>query len=96
LRCGYSGAPRGGSEDDERLGALRAGDERAFATPVSTHQATSRARTRAERRNVSMSALVADETATLDPAVEPARFHGDGDRWAGHWLEAPLPFPDPG
>src|SRR3954470_7847967 len=54
-----------------------------------------RSHARAERRNVSMSTLVADETATLESAVDAARFQGDGDRWAGHWLESPLPFPDP-
>lgn len=135
----------GRPEDAEVLAALRAGDERAFAALVATHQSAfrrlarvwvrdeaaaedvvqktwlvvldalagfegrsalrtwlygillnvARSHARAERRNVSMSALVADETATLEPAVDPARFQADGDRWAGHWLESPLPFPDP-
>jgi RNA polymerase sigma-70 factor (ECF subfamily) len=132
-------------EDAEVLAALRAGDERVFATLVATHEGAfrrlarvwvrdeaaaedvvqktwlvvldgldgfegrsalrtwlygillnvARAHARAERRNVPMSALAVDETATPEPAVEPARFQGAGDRWAGHWIGAPAPFPEP-
>lgn len=133
-------------DDAEVLAALRAGDERAFATLVTAHQAAfrrlarvwvrdeaaaedvvqktwlvvldgldgfegrsalrtwlygillnvARSHARAERRSVPLSALVADEIATPETAVEPARFQSEGDRWAGHWIEAPVPFPDPG
>jgi len=54
-----------------------------------------RARVRAERRMLPMAALVQDETAESSPAVEPERFAAAGERWAGHWLVAPTPFPAP-
>lgn len=54
-----------------------------------------RAHARAERRLVPMAALVQDETAEPEPAVEPERFAPAGDRWAGHWAGAPTPFPSP-
>jgi RNA polymerase sigma-70 factor, ECF subfamily len=54
-----------------------------------------RAHVRAERRMVPMAALVQDETAEPFPAVEPERFAPPGDRWAGHWAAAPIPFPSP-
>jgi RNA polymerase sigma-70 factor, ECF subfamily len=50
-----------------------------------------RARTRAVRdgRTVPLSTL-ALETATFEPAVDPARFRPvDDPRWPGHWLMAP-------
>lgn len=54
-----------------------------------------RAHGRAERRTVPMSALVADETAEVGPAVDAARFHPPDHRWAGHWTGMPAPFPSP-
>jgi RNA polymerase sigma-70 factor (ECF subfamily) len=54
-----------------------------------------RSHARADRREVPMSTLVADETAAVEPAVDPARFNDSSDRWARHWAEAPVPFPDP-
>jgi RNA polymerase sigma-70 factor (ECF subfamily) len=54
-----------------------------------------RSHTRAERRLVPMSSLVAEETEDAAPAVEPERFLADGHRWAGHWAAVPAPFPDP-
>jgi RNA polymerase sigma-70 factor (ECF subfamily) len=54
-----------------------------------------RAHARAERRLMSMAALVQDETAEPAPAVEPDRFVPAGERWAGHWTDAPTPFPSP-
>ena len=54
-----------------------------------------RSHARAERRLVPMAALVQDETAEPGAAVEPERFTPAGDRWAGHWADAPTPFPSP-
>jgi RNA polymerase sigma-70 factor, ECF subfamily len=54
-----------------------------------------RSHARAARREVPMSALVADETAGAEPAVEPERFLPADHRWAGHWAAMPAPFPAP-
>src|SRR4029079_16146424 len=54
-----------------------------------------RAHVRAERREVSMSALVDDEVAEGGPSVEPERFFPAGHEWAGHWKAMPAPFPAP-
>jgi RNA polymerase sigma-70 factor, ECF subfamily len=56
---------------------------------------TARAHARAARRTVPMSALAAEEADGDAPAVEAARFAPAGDRWAGHWIEAPAAFPGP-
>jgi RNA polymerase sigma-70 factor (ECF subfamily) len=54
-----------------------------------------RTHARAVRRMVPMSALDAEETWDATPSVEPERFQQGGHRWAGHWMEAPTPFPSP-
>lgn len=54
-----------------------------------------RSHARSARRMVPMSALVAEETAGAEPSVEPARFLPAGERWEGHWVGAPAPFPSP-
>lgn len=54
-----------------------------------------RAHARAQRRMVPMSALVAEETAEAEPAVDADRFLAQGHRWAGHWAVFPRPFPAP-
>jgi len=56
---------------------------------------TARAHARAQRRQAPMSALVAEETDAHEPAVEAARFVAEPERWSGHWLHAPAPFPGP-
>jgi RNA polymerase sigma-70 factor (ECF subfamily) len=56
---------------------------------------TARAHARAQRRQVPMSALVAEETEAHEPAVPTERFVAENDRWSGHWLHAPAPFPGP-
>jgi RNA polymerase sigma-70 factor, ECF subfamily len=54
-----------------------------------------RSHERAERRTTPLSALVAEETAGDVPAVEAERFQPDDHRWAGHWVDMPVPFPGP-
>ena len=44
---------------------------------------------------VPLSALADEETAGEEPAVDPARFHPDGHRWAGHWMAEPTAFGSP-
>jgi RNA polymerase sigma-70 factor (ECF subfamily) len=56
---------------------------------------TARAHARAQRRQVPMSALVAEETDADEPAVAAERFVAEPERWSGHWLHAPAPFPGP-
>jgi RNA polymerase sigma-70 factor (ECF subfamily) len=56
---------------------------------------TARAHARAQRRQVPMSTLVAEETEGHEPAVDAERFVSEYERWSGHWLHAPLPFPGP-
>ena len=55
---------------------------------------TNRAITRAERegRTVPFSSLGDPETD--EPAVDPDRFRGEGDRWPGGWKCFPEPLPD--
>jgi RNA polymerase sigma-70 factor (ECF subfamily) len=50
-----------------------------------------RARTRGARdaRTVPFSSLVTSEVEAFEPAVDPERFRGPGDKWPGHWLVAP-------
>jgi RNA polymerase sigma-70 factor (ECF subfamily) len=50
---------------------------------------------RALRRMVPMSALADEEAGQAEPSVEPERFLPPGHRWAGHWVDAPAPFPGP-
>ncbi len=54
-----------------------------------------RSHARAARREVPMSALVAEETGTSEPSVPEDRFLPKGERWAGHWALEPTPFPEP-
>jgi RNA polymerase sigma-70 factor (ECF subfamily) len=54
-----------------------------------------RAHVRAERREIPLSALVADEVAETGPSVAPERFFPEGHHWAGHWNAMPEPFPGP-
>jgi len=54
-----------------------------------------RSHTRAARRTVPLSALVADELTDATPIVDPERFFPRGHAWEGHWQAAPLPFPTP-
>jgi RNA polymerase sigma-70 factor (ECF subfamily) len=56
-----------------------------------------RAKTRGERerRTVPFSALVRRETDGEVPAVDPDRFLGLDDRWAGHWACGPKRFAEP-
>jgi RNA polymerase sigma-70 factor (ECF subfamily) len=42
-----------------------------------------------ERRTVPFSALAAQEVAQDEPAVDPSRFHGPGERDAGEWASPP-------
>jgi RNA polymerase sigma-70 factor, ECF subfamily len=56
---------------------------------------TARAHARAQRRQVPMSALVAEETSGDEPAVAAERFVAQTERWSGHWLHAPAAFPGP-
>ena len=56
---------------------------------------TARAHARAQRRQVPMSGLVAEETDAHEPAVAADRFVPETERWSGHWLHAPAPFPGP-
>lgn len=54
-----------------------------------------RAHVRSERRTVAMSSPVAEEAGDDAPSVAPERFLPTDDRWAGHWIAAPVPFPSP-
>jgi RNA polymerase sigma-70 factor, ECF subfamily len=54
-----------------------------------------RAHARSERRMIPFSSLEAEETAEATPAVEAELFLPEGHRWAGHWVDAPAPFPSP-
>jgi RNA polymerase sigma-70 factor (ECF subfamily) len=56
-----------------------------------------RAKTRGERerRTIPFSALARRETDGEEPAVDPDRFLGLDDRWAGHWACAPKRFEEP-
>lgn len=54
-----------------------------------------RSHARGARREVPLSSLVAEEVSGSSEAIAPELFHPDGDRWAGHWAVAPVPFPSP-
>ena len=45
-----------------------------------------------EGRQVSWSPVAGEDDT---PTVDPARFGGPGDRFAGHWLAFPAPWPSP-
>lgn len=49
-----------------------------------------RARGTREKRTVPMSSWADDD----GPAVDPDRFVPDGQRWAGHWRDPPVPWSD--
>lgn len=53
------------------------------------------AKTRGARdgRSVPLSSLTEDEPDD-GPSVPSERFLDEGDRWAGHWAQPPLPWPD--
>jgi RNA polymerase sigma-70 factor (ECF subfamily) len=58
---------------------------------------TNLAKTRAvrERRTVPFSALALEDEGTGEAAsVEPERFRGSDDRWAGHWASPPESWAD--
>jgi RNA polymerase sigma-70 factor (ECF subfamily) len=77
------------------LGLLRGLDRfegRASLKTWLSHVLANRARSRAVRdgRTIPLSAMVAQETETVEPAVDPARFRpADDPRWPGHWLLPP-------
>jgi RNA polymerase sigma-70 factor (ECF subfamily) len=54
-----------------------------------------RAHARSQRRQVTMSDLVAEDSRDAAPSVEPERFHPEDHHWAGHWASLPTPFPLP-
>ena len=54
---------------------------------------TARSHARAIRRTVPL--VVEDETAGEVAAVDPDRFQPAGERWEGHWRDAPAAFPTP-
>lgn len=54
-----------------------------------------RAHVRTQRRLLPLSALVSQELDEASPAVEDGRFQPEGERWGGHWIDAPIPFPSP-
>jgi RNA polymerase sigma-70 factor (ECF subfamily) len=54
-----------------------------------------RSHARSNRRTIPLSSLAAEEVGEATPSVEPDRFLPNDHRWAGHWIEAPLPFPSP-
>jgi RNA polymerase sigma-70 factor (ECF subfamily) len=45
-----------------------------------------------ERRSIAFSSLFDAETDPFEPAVDPARFRGPGDRWPGYWSRFPRPW----
>ena len=54
-----------------------------------------RSHVRAARRSVPLSSLAAEEAEAASPSVELDRFHPDGERWAGHWIDLPAVFQSP-
>lgn len=54
-----------------------------------------RSHARTARREIPLSALVAEELDEAAPAVSPERFLPAGHRWADHWAEMPAAFPAP-
>lgn len=52
-----------------------------------------RARAGREAREIPASSLAEDD-ASAEPTVDPARFHGEG-RWVGHWSAPPGAWPRP-
>jgi RNA polymerase sigma-70 factor, ECF subfamily len=53
---------------------------------------TAKRRALREGRQVSWSPVAGEDDS---PTVEPARFGGPGDRFPGHWLAFPAPWPSP-
>jgi RNA polymerase sigma-70 factor, ECF subfamily len=53
---------------------------------------TAKRRAMREGRHVSWSPVAGEDDA---PTVDPARFGGPGDRFPGHWLAFPAPWPSP-
>ncbi len=53
---------------------------------------TAKRRALREGRQISWSPVAGEDDA---PTVDPARFGGPGDRFPGHWLEFPAPWPSP-
>src|SRR5919106_6597999 len=54
---------------------------------------TAKRRGAREGRSVPWSSLTTDDEG---PTVDPTRFRGPGDPFAGHWREFPAPWPSPG
>jgi RNA polymerase sigma-70 factor (ECF subfamily) len=53
---------------------------------------TAKRRAVREGRHVSWSPVAGEDDT---PTVDPARFRGPGDRYPGHWLAFPAPWPSP-
>jgi RNA polymerase sigma-70 factor (ECF subfamily) len=53
---------------------------------------TAKRRAMREGRHISWSPVAGEDDV---PTVDPARFGGPGDRFPGHWLESPAPWPSP-
>jgi RNA polymerase sigma-70 factor (ECF subfamily) len=53
---------------------------------------TAKRRAMREGRHISWSVVPGDDDT---PTVDPARFGGPGDRFPGHWLVLPAPWPSP-
>ncbi len=51
-----------------------------------------RARGTREKRTVPMSSFATEDDGP--PAVDPDRFVPEGQRWAGHWCDPPVPWTD--
>jgi RNA polymerase sigma-70 factor (ECF subfamily) len=54
-----------------------------------------RTRSRREGRTVPFSRLAADELDGDAPLMDPSRFRGADDPWAGHWSDPPTAWSDP-
>jgi RNA polymerase sigma-70 factor (ECF subfamily) len=54
-----------------------------------------RTRSRREGRTIPMSRLAAEEIEGDAPLMDPSRFRGADEPWAGHWSEPPAAWTDP-
>lgn len=45
-----------------------------------------------ERRTIPFSAFQNDDADLFEPAVDPSRFRGPGDKWSGGWVAYPEPW----